>query len=276
MRIGITGSSGFIGSELTKHLSAKGHQILLLQRKAPEVLPIGTTFHAFDISNPDTIPDTTGLDALVHTAYMPFANNHSSEQNIHATLALSAACAKTNTQFIFLSSMSAHEQALSEYGKHKFALEQKLPKANTLILKLGLVLGEKGLYSRIKQTVAKSKIIPLIGGGTQPVQILFIRDLVSLIEKCIQQKTKGVYCIATPGVYTMKELFQHIAAQSGAKPIFIPLPYFIAGSAIALIQFLRLPFPVSKENLLGLKQMKAQDTSADLKFLQIELTPLPL
>jgi dTDP-4-dehydrorhamnose reductase len=47
--------------------------------------------------------------------------------------------------------MSAHEDALSEYGKHKFKLEQIIGTSDAAILKLGLVMGETGgLFLSIK------------------------------------------------------------------------------------------------------------------------------
>ncbi len=275
MRIGITGSSGFIGNWLANHLAAQGHQVVFFQRKQPVTLPPGAEYIPYDITQPETFPDTTGYHVLIHTAYLPFTNNHSSsEKNIAATTALQKACAASGTQFIFLSSMSAHARALSEYGKHKFTLEQQLKITSALVLKLGLVVGEKGLFSRIKKTISASRFVPLIGGGLQPVQLLFIDDLTHAVDLCIEKKTTGTYCLATPKVYTIKDIFRHIALQSGSRPVFVSIPYFIAEWPIAIVQFLRLPFPVTRENLLGLRQMKAHDSAPDLAALNITLKEL--
>ncbi len=274
MRIGITGSSGFIGNELVKYFSGKGHQVVLLQRKPPSVLLPNCEYVAYDITDP-ALPKADKLDILIHTAYMPYTKqNNSSRYNIQSTLMLADICKKMNAQFIFLSSLSAHTEAQSEYGRHKFQLEQQLDTAHCLILKLGLVIGEQGLFSRIRKTVKKSAVIPLIGGGRQAVQTIYIGDVAKAIEQGIEKKRTGIYHLATETVYTMKELFTQIAESARQKPLFISVPYALAEAGISLIETLRLPIPVSKENLYGLKQLKAFNTSPDLEKFGIRLLSL--
>lgn len=273
MRVGITGSNGFIGSELVKYFVSQGNEVVLYQRRKPETLQPNTSFVHFDLNDTSTVPDVSKLDVLIHTAFVLYEKgNESSKKNVEQTLALSEACTKHNVQFVFFSTLSAHETALSEYGKHKYELEQKLDKSKVLILKLGLVIGAEGLYSRIKNIVAKSIIIPMIGGGNQPEQIVLVSDVVKTIALCIEKKTTGIYCLASHRTYTLKEIFSRAAKLSGRTPLFIPVPYFIADMAIGLVEFLHLPFPVSKENLLGLKRMIRFETEDDLKKLGVELS----
>lgn len=273
MRVGITGSNGFIGSELVKYFVSQGNEVVLYQRRKPEMLQPNTSFVHFDLNDSSTVPEVSKLDVLIHTAFVLYEKgNDSSRKNVQQALALSEACIKNNIQFIFFSTLSAHETALSEYGKHKYELEQKLDKSKVLILKLGLVIGAEGLYSRIKNIVAKSRIIPMIGGGYQPEQIVLVSDVVKTIASCIEKKTTGIYCLASHRTYTLKEIFSHAAKQSGRTPLFIPVPYFVAEVAIGLVEILHLPFPVSKENLLGLKRMIPFETKDDLKKLGVELS----
>ncbi len=274
MRIGITGSSGFIGSELVKYFSGKGHQVLMLQRKPPRVLFPNCEYMPYDISEA-ALPQLINLDVLIHTAYMPNTKqNNSSEHNIKSTLALAEVCKKINTQFIFLSSMSAHAAAESEYGWHKFQLEQQLDTSHCLILKLGLVIGEQGLFNRIRNTVKKSAVIPLIGGGSQPMQTIYIGDAVKAIELGVEKRKTGIYHLATENVYSMKELFIQIAQSIHQRPLFIPIPFLLAEVGIDLIEILRLPIPVSKENLYGLRQLRTFNTSLDLERFGIRLNSL--
>lgn len=265
MRIGITGSNGFIGSALTNYFLSVGHEVFLLQRKKPDVLRPKTVYCHFDLNEQNDVEEyVSGLHVLIHTAFIPELNgNHSSQKNIERTLALSNACLKHQVYFVFLSSLSAHEEALSAYGKHKFELENKLEKSASLILKLGLVTGTEGLYSRIKSIAAQSKFILLVGGGNQPEQTVAVEDVVKVIASCIHQKLTGIYFLASPEVVTLKEIFADLASQAGTKPVFIPVPFFIAEIGIGLLQLLQISSPVSKENLLGLKRMRAFDTKAD-------------
>ena len=275
MRIAITGSNGFIGSELVKYLLSSGHEVLLLQRKKPDPLPAGTFYQRYDLNWPEKALDLEGVDALVHTAFMPvdIAKN-AGYINIQGTLQLYNLCLASGVQFVFLSSMSAHKHALSEYGKHKFKLEKKLDSSKCLILRLGLVIGNDGLFKRIYNSVQKLPFAVLIAGGKQPIQPVYIGDVVKVIADSIALKRFGKFTLADSEVYSIRDLSAAIAEKAGKKPVFISFPYWLVSLGISTIQLLRLPFPVSKENLLGLKQLEAEDNSADLEKLGIH--PLDL
>lgn len=273
MRIGITGASGFVGNELAMYLAAQNHEVILLQRSEPAVLHSHMQYRHFDLTA-TTLPNLADIDVLIHAAYIPENNNHSSALNKNGTFRLWEYCQQHNIYFIFLSSMSATPQALSEYGKHKFEIEQQLKDTQALILKLGLVLGRQGLFGRIKKTVERSLLIPLIGGGNQPVQTVYVGDVAKCIEAFIKTKPAGVVLLATTQVYTLQQLFKAIAKAAGRSPVFVPVPYFLAYMGISLIQQLRIPLPVSKENLLGLKQMQAAAPTASSLLGNIHLLSL--
>lgn len=275
MRIAITGSNGFIGSELVKYFIANGHQVLLLQRRHPAVLPLGAVYQKYDLDLPNVLPNLIGVDALIHTAYMPFTEaNQATEKNIQSTLALYKACVSKGVQFVFLSSMSAHANALSQYGRHKFVLEQQLDSTQCLVLKLGLVIGKDGLFSRMYKSFKRLPFAVVVGGGMQPIQPVYIGDVLKVISESVATKRTGIYILACNRAYTMRELFTAIAHKAGSKPLFISIPYSLVGLGIGAVELLRLPFPVSKENLLGLKQLQAVDTESDLQ--QLNITPLDL
>jgi nucleoside-diphosphate-sugar epimerase len=114
----------------------------------------------------------------------------------------------------------------------------------------------------------------LVAGGKQPVQPVYIGDVIKVIAQCVVEKRTGTYTVATARVYTMKELFTAIAAKAGKKPFFISVPYWLVSFGISIIEILHLPFPVSRENLLGLKQLQSADTSDDLNKLGVTLLDL--
>ena len=275
MRIAVTGSNGFIGKELVKYLLSCGHEVVLLQRKEPAIIPTNATYVHYDLNEPDRVYDLKGVDALVHTAYMPFTTtNNSSEKNIKGTMALYHYCIAHGVRFVFLSSMSAHENALSQYGRHKYQLEKLMDPNSCLILKLGLVIGKEGLFNRIYQSLKKMPFTIIAGGGNQPVQPVYVGDVVSTIERVTNDKRTGVYTLAVNRVYTMRAFFNAIGAKAGRSPIFINVPYWLVSTGIRIVELLHLPFPVSNENLLGLKQLQAIDTSDDLKRLGVSLLDL--
>jgi nucleoside-diphosphate-sugar epimerase len=136
------------------------------------------------------------------------------------------------------------------------------------------VIGKDGLFSRIYNSFKKMPLAVLVGGGKQPVQPVYIGDVVKAIAQCVVQNRTGIYTLAVNKVYTMKELFTAIANKAGKKPFFISVPYWVVSFGIGAVESLHLPFPVSRENLLGLKQLQSADTSEDLKTLGVTLLDL--
>ena len=84
----------------------------------------------------------------------------------------------------------------------------------------------------------------------------------------------GIYTLGTEKVYTLKDLYAAIALRLHKKPIFVPVPYALVNLALSAIETLRIPFNVSKENLLGLKQLKAFDTKKDLEKLGVTISDM--
>ncbi len=270
MRIAVTGANGFVGGQLVSYLSAQGYEVIRLQRRSI----VGPMDRFFDVRSIESIPDLTGIDALIHTAFIKYDRINipdSSEFNIATTLALEQACHASGTKFVFLSTMSAHSDALSHYGKHKYDIEQKLDTTKSLIFRLGLVIGDKGLFDSIKTAISNGLFIPLVGNGSQPIQTIAVSDVCRIIEKAIMADMTGSYTIGTEKVYTLKDLYTATALRLNKKPIFISVPYQLVNMALSTIEALRIPFNVSKENLLGLKQLKAFDTKKDLEKLGITI-----
>lgn len=276
MVIAVTGASGFIGSQLVNYL-AQNHTVIALKRRLDGTIQHNIEERLFDLTQHITFENINGADALVHCAYIEYGpkNKNASTQNIEGTVKLAEVCANKGIHFIFLSSMSAHAEALSEYGKHKYATEQKLGGNNMAIIRPGLVIGNTGgLFNNIKNIIAKSSVIPLIGGGNQPVQIVHVNELNKAIEIIAQNKITGFYNIGSIQVYTLKELYKAIAAAQNKKIKFISIPFGFTKFALTIAEGIGLNLPVKTENLNGLKQLRSFDTRADLTKLGISLMSL--
>ena len=270
MKIAITGATGFVGGELVKYFSAQGHEVLKLQRQSVK----HSDERFFDMRSADSIPPLQGIDALIHTAFLRYDTVQipdASDINIRTTLALEQACQRARVRFVFLSTMSAHSQAISHYGKHKYDIEQQLNLSKSIVFKLGLVIGEKGLFNTIKTTIQKTNFIPLVGSGVQPIQTVAVSDVCKAIDIVLQKQLTGIYLIGTERVYTIRDLYATVAAGLGKKPTFVSLPYWLLSLAFKTIELLHIPFNLSNENLLGLKQLKAFDTKEDIETIGISL-----
>jgi nucleoside-diphosphate-sugar epimerase len=271
--IAITGANSMIGESLVRYFAGKGWAVRCLQRRPKNAAGDGITYHRFSL--PDTIDeaDIAGADVLVHCAvqYYDLKNRNADVVNDEGTQKLLDLTRKHSTKFIFISTLSAHEEAESHYGMNKFALEKKFDPQRDVVLRLGLVMAEGGLFTSIADIVKKAKFIPLFDNGKQPIQTLHIDDLCKVFETVIEKDMAGVFNVAEPQAHTMKDLHEAISRKLQLNRFFIPLPLRILQMVVSTIEALKVPFPFTSENTLGLKCMRAFETQSDLDRLGVTL-----
>src|SRR4051812_38734845 len=205
MHIFITGVSGYLGSSLARYLTDQGHTISGSSRSSP--------------ANPD------GAEVVIHAAH-----DFTGSRNIELTHA-AFACAKecgVKRQF-FLSSYSARPDAESEYGQTKYRLEQMFLDAGETVLRLGLVIGNGGLFAKQRNALLRSPVIPIIGGGALPTAIIAIQHFLDATAVILTSREAGNYGLFYDERPTMREFIRAIKPDA----VFLPLP---AGLATTLLR----------------------------------------
>ncbi|MGD0711822.1 MAG: NAD-dependent epimerase/dehydratase family protein [Bacteroidales bacterium] len=261
----ITGANGFIGAELVNYFTERQYPVFALCRTKPAKLPAGAAFVKYDLLDEDINEEVIGkVDIIIHCAYAKYSKEQKDADkiNIEGTKRLLEFSRKFNIKkFIFLSSFSAHHDAISHYGKTKFQIENSFDTEKDLILKPGLVLGNGGFFNDIKNVILKNKFIPLLAGGKQPVQTIHINELAFIIQKGIEKDISGIYAVAEPEAIRMKTLYKVIFANLGREKVYINIPYWSADLLIFLVDIFHVKIPVSKENIRGLKKSIVYDIS---------------
>jgi nucleoside-diphosphate-sugar epimerase len=275
--IAITGANGFLGSELTRHLSKQGWQVVALVRKPKLSDDPNVRFERYDMEAPIEDGLLDGVDVLVHAAFIKYDAKHpdAMQQNIDSTRALLKAAKKSGVQkCIFISSMSSHEEAVSVYGRQKLAIEQLFDPKRDVVLRCGLIMGDGGIVRQMAQFMRTKHAVPLIGGGTQPLQIIGVYNLVELIGKAASGKAAGRFVAATPQVYTYKQFYQALARALKTPVLFVPVPYGILLAIFRTAAALHVPLGVGEDNLMGLKKLRSMESADDLKKLGVKLDDL--
>ena len=267
-KIIISGAGGFIGSALADYFSKKGWNVTGLVKSTPSKLIPGLKYVPFDLSRELNESIFEGADFFVHCAYV----KNNIEENISGTKRLLKASRKYNIKKnIFLTSFSGLPDAVSNYGKQKFEIEKLFTTAKDCIVCPGVVIGHGGLFRQMSEHISKGKWIPLIGGGNQPLQPIWINDLAQIIEKICLDDRSGRFVVADPAAIPYKEFFAAISAKQGIRPKFISVPFFVINALLYVSELFGIKLPVARENMLGLKNMKVRNTVSDLDKLGVSL-----
>ncbi|HVR75169.1 MAG TPA: NAD(P)-dependent oxidoreductase [Planctomycetota bacterium] len=276
--IAITGATGLVGRHLADRFRRLGWEVRALVRDAARYPYRESGIRSFACDLPDRI-DPRGLEganALIHCAYMTRFTDLESARRVNdlgTRKVLEAGRAAGVETSVFLSSQSAHEQASSYYGRSKLELERLFHPARDLVFRSGLVLSRSGsgLFHRMCDMVRGARVIPLFGGGHQPLQTIHVEDLAAAVEAAVRRGLTGLFTVAEPEAVAMKDFLRMIAARLGRRPLFVPFPMLPALLFLRGVELLRIPFPVSSENLLGLECLRASETRGQLAALGVNV-----
>ncbi len=279
--IAITGASGFLGSILVDHFTEKKWKVVALvrgaERKKKGAKP-GVEYREYDITQPLAKKTLQGVDYLVHAAYVKLdtKNPEALEANVNGAKNLLAAAQDADVQHaLFVSTMSAHKDAISVYGKQKLAIEKLFLKSkNNTVLRCGLIIGKGGIVQEMAGFMKSKHAVPLIGGGNQPLQIISVYNLAAVINNVFERTLTGRFVAANPTVYTYREFYQALARQLNIRIAYIPVPYGLLQTVFKIAALLHISLGVGEDNLKGLKKLIAMPSAKDMKTLHVE--PLDL
>jgi nucleoside-diphosphate-sugar epimerase len=275
--IAITGATGLVGRHLCEYFRRRGWNVRALMRdtsRYPFTEP-GIDVYRADLPHAFDERALHGADAVIHAAYSTTATRADVAKRVNeegTMQVLSASRSAGVRRFVFVSSFAAHANARSYYGRSKFELEQLLDSQRDLVIRPGLVLAPTGgLFERLRNSLQRSAIVPLFGGGKQILQTVHIDDACLGFERAIDRDLTGALNIAEPEGITMKSFIKRLAARLRKRVVLIPVP---AQPTVAFLQMFEragVQLPVSSENVLGLLAMRHTPTAPDLARLDLRV-----
>jgi NADH dehydrogenase len=237
----VTGANGFIGRHLVKHFTAAGWEVRSLARPTWELgRPLGSV--------------VDGADLVIHTALAPYSSPDAHERNLEGSRVLIEEVRNhPPTRLIFISSVSARPDARSSYGRDKFALQSMLAGPRELAIRPGLVLGDGGLFHRIRSVLRRGRVVPLVGGGRQLVQTVYVDDLVAAASAAVDQGLSGVITVAERTPVRFSELLRETARLMHRRVLFVSVPARLVALGLMSAEKLGIALPVSRDSLVGLQ-----------------------
>jgi UDP-glucose 4-epimerase len=244
----VTGSNGFIGRHLVRHLADSGYKVLAASRNQlgfehPNVVSVRLD----DLSGSlDWRPLLARCEAIVHLAGIAHTNSSPDlydRINRQATESLAVAAAQLGVPLIFMSSIAAqsgsfahHELSETDparpdtaYGRSKLAAEQSVRSAGNdfTILRPVVVYGDgaKGNFATLNKLANLPVPLPL-GALTAPRSVLSVDNLSSAVELVlIDRRARGeTFIVSDPTPLTVPEIIKRLRLGMGRSSWLVQVP----------------------------------------------------
>ncbi len=241
MNIAITGSNGFIGKEIQHRLSSNN----LYFQAIPRDLLYHPNEQLEDLLNQsDIVINLAG--ASIQKRWTRKHKLSIYQSRVFTTRNLVKTIEKISQKPKKLISISAigiydsireHDE-YSHYLSNNFlgkvcrdwehaALFAKNFGLNVYILRLGIVLGNKGGVIKKLMPLFKLGLGASLGNGKQAMSFIHIEDLINIISLVIENKIgEGIYNLVSPTFTTNKE-FSELLARKLHKPLLFSIPAFV-------------------------------------------------
>jgi nucleoside-diphosphate-sugar epimerase len=230
---------------------------------------------------PDAIDEASlaGADAVVHSAWAIRETDpaRAAHQNVEGTKRLLDASRRAGVKtFVFVSSVAAAPDAPNQYARTKDAAEKLLDPARDLVVRPGTILarGGGGIFGLMRDLMQKLHVVPLFGGGRQPLQTVHVDDVCEAIARAIERGVTGAVNVAEPAPLSFRDVLRMTAARANVRCVFVPLPFGPMLALVRTMERLGLPSPLKSESLLGMQGLRAVPVEDDLRRLDMRARPV--
>ncbi|MGI9289289.1 MAG: SDR family oxidoreductase [Pseudomonadales bacterium] len=206
--VAVNGATGFVGTHVVKSLvergvrpraivrrGAVGRDIDGLRQLGAEIAEVN--FEAVDGS---VIEALRGAGSLVHLIGSIAPKRGTHFDSLHQGIAsrfISAAKETGLAKIVMVTALGAAPDAPSEYHRSKWHAEEALRRSGLtyVILRPSLIVGrsvghrDSKMVRRYLELIKSKKKVPLVMGGANLVQPIFIGDLVEAVARALEQET---------------------------------------------------------------------------------------
>jgi len=289
MKVLVTGGTGVIGEAAITDLLKHGHEVRLLTRKADEdakLWPSGVEPWPASICDQNELKGCAeGCDLVLHIAGIieesPPRLTYEGV-NVEGTRNIVREAERCRAgRLIFVSSLGA-EAGTSPYHRSKRRAEEVVRgfAGGWIILRPGNVYGPgDDVMSLLLTMVRTLPIVPVIGGGDDKFQPIWVDDLVAAISESVRRTDLHgrVLELAGEEQTTINEVLDKLAEITGRSPARIPIPSFIANAGITMASLIGAKLPVSESQVTMLTEgnfIRTPGTNALTSVFNLKPTPL--
>lgn len=289
MKILVTGGTGVVGQAAVSELTRRGHTVRLLSRKAErdsEQWPSGVESWPASITDAESLRGSAdGCDVVLHVAGIvsetlpdvTFENTNVEGTRNIVNEAQRAKCGR----IIYVSSLGA-DTGTSAYHRSKRRAEEIVRgfAGGWIILRPGNVYGPgDDVMSLLLQMVRTLPIVPVVGGGEDPFQPIWVGDLAQVIGAAAERTDLHGKTLDLAGEdqTSMNDVVDRFIAITGRKPQRVPIPASLISAGAALAGLAGVKLPISEEQLTMLREgnvIRVPGSNALTGVFNVPATPL--
>jgi uncharacterized protein YbjT (DUF2867 family) len=258
--VAVDGATGYLGNHLIARLREDGCPVRAIAHSAARSSDLeflrssGAEVHSADLKsgNPDLQSALQGVSTVVHLIGSIAPKKGEKLIDLHAgqTAALIEAAKSAGVpKIVLVTALGTRDGAVSNYHKTKSAAEQVVTASGMqyVILRPSLIVGrqvgnrDSKLVARYIELIKTRPSVPLIGGGLNKVQPVFIGDLVEALVRSIQTNNYNGRVLEIGGTETVsiKSIVERLMRVIGISKRTVALPPILAnviGSICEAIQ----------------------------------------
>lgn len=275
MNVLVVGGTGFIGTELCRHLDERGHDVTALSRSPTEAdLPASVDRVAGDVTAYDSIESAfAGQDAVYYLValsplFQPSGPGHETVHLGGAEHTIRAAREHGVDRLVHVSALGADPDGPTAYVRAKGEAERRVRDAGLewTILRPSVVFGDGGEFVPFVRTVTTPYVTGLPDGGRTHFQPIWVGDLVPMLVEALAEAHVGeTYELGGPEVLTLADVTRMVHRARGRPVAVVPVPMTVADLGLTVADPLPfVPFGADQARSLRLDNTVADNDVTEL------------
>lgn len=294
--VAVDGATGYLGTHLIARLLELGMSVrALVHAKAnPDDLEVLKKLGAevrvvrMDAGDDSLDKALTGADVAVHLigSIAPRKGERLEELHVQQTGHLVDAARRCAvSKVVMVTALGAAPNAVSEYHRTKFRAEEKVRNGGRpyIILRPSLIFGrvvgrrDSKLIARYIDLIRTRNLVPMVGGGTNKLQPVFISDLVTALVQSVTSDDYNGQILEIGGaeVFTMREIVETLMRTLNIEKKISSLPPPVAGLVAIACEIFQSDRPTLSSDQVKLAQVDNVCTSNALVS-KFGVTPVSL